>query len=162
MDDAIRLVAPSGDTWVGITDAPLPVAHVHEWVVRPDCGGTVVFTGTARDHSEGRPGVRVLEYEAYVEQAVPRLEAIAAEARVRWPSLGRVAMLHRVGVLEIGEAAVVVGVSAPHRDDAFVAARHCIDTLKQAVPIWKREVWDGGESWGLDASDIVDGPKVRR
>jgi molybdopterin synthase catalytic subunit len=156
MDDARRAGAPAGDTWVGIAGTALPVTDVLAWVVRPDCGGIVVFTGTARDHSDGRPDVRVLEYEAYEEQAVPRLDAIAAEARVRWPSLGRIAMLHRVGTLEVGDAAVVVAVSAPHRDDAFLAARYCIDTLKHSVPIWKREVWEGGESWGLDARDIVD------
>ena len=152
----MELAAPSGETWVGITAQTLPVAAVHEWVVRPDCGGVVVFTGTARDHSEGRPDVRVLEYEAYEQQAVPRMQIIADGARTRWPAIGRVALLHRTGELAVGEAAVVVAVSAPHRDDAFEAARHCIDTLKRAVPIWKREVWQGGESWGLDAHDIAD------
>jgi molybdopterin synthase catalytic subunit len=116
----------------------------------------VVFTGNARDHSEGRVGVSALEYEAYESQVVPRLAGVAAEARSRWPVLARVAMLHRVGPLSIGEAAVVVAVSSPHRDAAFDACRWCIDSLKSTVPIWKRETWDGGESWGLDAQHVAD------
>lgn len=121
----------------------------------------VVFSGTARDHAPGRPGVEVLEYEAYEEQVEPRLQAIAEEARTRWPGLGRVALIHRVGVVPVGESAVVVAVSAPHRDEAFVAARFCIDAVKASVPIWKHETWAGGEAWGNDAHDLVDATKVR-
>jgi molybdopterin synthase catalytic subunit len=119
-------------------------------VVRPDCGGLVVFSGTARDRSEGRPGVELLEYEAYEEHVVPKLAAVAEEARLRWPEVGRLVLLHRVGVVPVTESAVVVAASAPHRDAAFAAARFGIDTLKRTVPIWKRERWDGGESWGLE------------
>ncbi|HEX6238265.1 MAG TPA: molybdenum cofactor biosynthesis protein MoaE [Acidimicrobiales bacterium] len=150
------LAPPPGDTWVGLSDAPLPVAEAAAWAVRPHCGGLVLFSGTARDHAPGRPGVERLEYEAYEAQAVPRLSQVADEARVRWPDIGRVALLHRVGTVDIGESAVVVVVSAPHRDSAFPAARFCIDDLKQSVPIWKRETWDGGESWGLEAQHIVE------
>jgi molybdopterin synthase catalytic subunit len=150
------LVPPEGDTWIGLSASPLPVAEATTWAVRPDCGGLVLFSGTARDHAESRPGVHQLEYEAYEEQVVPRLRDVAEEARVRWPMVGRIALLHRVGVLEIGESAVVVVVSAPHRDEAFAAARFCIDTLKRSVPIWKRESWIGGESWGLEAQHIAD------
>ena len=81
---------------------------------------------------------------------------MAAEARARWPVVGRIALLHRTGVVDVGDAAVVVAVSAPHRAEAFEAARFCIDTLKRSVPIWKRETWAGGESWGLEAQHIVD------
>jgi molybdopterin synthase catalytic subunit len=150
------LTAPESDTWIGLSPQPLPVVEAAGWAVRPDCGGLVLFSGTARDHAEGRPGVHRLEYEAYEEQVVPRLREVADEARVRWPVVGRIALLHREGVLEIGESAVVVAVSAPHRDEAFAAARFCIDTLKRSVPIWKRESWDGGETWGLEAQHIVD------
>src|SRR5882757_9098958 len=136
----------SGDVWLGLSGDPLPVASASEWVVRPDCGAVVVFSGTARDHAPGRPGVESLEYEAYDEQVEPRLRAIADEVRVRWPAVGRIAMIHRVGLVPVGESAVVVAVSAPHRDDAFVAARFCIDAVKASVPIWKHEKWDGGES----------------
>jgi molybdopterin synthase catalytic subunit len=132
------------------------VAEAVAWAVRPDCGGLVLFSGTARDHAEGRPGVERLEYEAYDAQVVPRLQAVADEARARWPTVGRVALLHRTGVVDVGDSAVVVVVSAPHRAEAFEAARFCIDTLKRSVPIWKRETWAGGESWGLEAQHIVD------
>ena len=134
----------------------MPLDRASSWVIEPRCGGIVVFNGTARDHSEGRPGVSVLEYEAYVEQVTPRLETIAAEARTRWPDIGRIVMLHRMGPVEITESAVVVAVGAPHRDDAFQAARFCIDTLKATVPIWKREVWRDGESWGLEPQHVQE------
>lgn len=156
MDDSPPLVPPEGDTWLGLSAGPLPVAEALSWATRPDCGGLVLFSGTARDHAEGRPGVERLEYEAYDAQVVPRLGAVADEARARWPAVGRIALLHRTGVLEVGESAVVVVVSAPHRAEAFEAARFCIDTLKRSVPIWKRETWADGESWGLEAQHIVD------
>jgi molybdopterin synthase catalytic subunit len=98
--------------------------------------------------------VSSLAYEAYEEQVVPKLAAIAADARRRWPVLGRLALLHRVGTLEVGESSVVVVASAPHRPEAFDAARFGIDALKATVPIWKRETWDGGEDWGLCAHDV--------
>lgn len=151
------MLPPDGaDTWTGLSDGPLPVEAASGWVVRPGCGAVVVFSGTARDHSEGRPGVHRLEYEAYEQQVVPRLDAVAAAARARWPSLGRLALLHRVGEVAVGEAAVVVAVSAPHRHDAFDAARFAIDTLKSTVPIWKREDWAGGSSWGLEPQHLVE------
>ena len=148
--------APDPDTWLGLGSDVLPVDEVTGWVGRPDCGAVVVFCGNARDHSDGRVGVTALEYEAYESQVVPRLAGVAAEARSRWSTLTRIAMLHRVGPLAIGEAAVVVAVSSPHRDVAFEACRWCIDSLKSTVPIWKRETWDGGESWGLDAQHMTD------
>lgn len=156
MDAPEPLVPPEGDTWLGLSVAPLPVAEAVNWAVRPDCGGLVLFSGTARDHAEGRPGVERLEYEAYDSQVVPRLREVAEEARVRWPTVGRIALLHRTGALDVGESAVVVVVSAPHRAEAFEAARFGIDTLKGTVPIWKRETWSGGESWGLEAQHIVE------
>jgi molybdopterin synthase catalytic subunit len=156
MDRAPAAAPELGDDWVALAPAHLPVAAVSAWVVRPDCGATVTFTGTARDHAPGRPGVHRLEYEAYEEPATARLHALLAELRVRWPSLGRVALLHRVGVVELEDAAVVVAVSAPHRAEAFEAARFAIDELKRSVPIWKREAWAGGESWGLEAQHITE------
>lgn len=146
----------SGHDWLALSDAPLPVHAAADWVVRPDCGGVVTFVGTARDHSAGRPGVELLEYEAYETEVVPRLARVAGEARIRWATVGSIAMLHRVGPLEVTDAAVVVAVSAPHRDEAFTAARFCIDALKHSVPIWKKERWDGGESWGLEAQHLED------
>lgn len=144
------------DTWTGLFERPLPVEAASAWAVLPSCGAVVSFSGTARDHSVGREGVSRLEYEAYEEQVVPRLEEIASAARVRWPDLGRIALLHRIGVVPVTESAVVVAVSSPHRDNAFDAARFCIDTLKETVPIWKREDWSEGSSWGLEPQHITD------
>jgi len=145
-----------GDTWVGLTDQPLPVHEAGDWAVRPDCGAMVLFSGTARDHAAGRPDVSLLEYEAYEEQVEPRLAVLADELRRQWPDIGRVVMIHRIGPLQIGESAVVVAVSSPHRGTAFEAASHAIDTLKKTIPIWKREKWSGGESWGLEAQHIAE------
>ena len=147
------------DDWVGITADTLPLGAVAVFVDRADCGASVIFTGAVRDHSEGRPGVRSLEYEAYEEEVTPRLAAIAAEARRRWPSLGRLAMLHRTGLLGVGEASVLVAASAPHRAEAFDAARFCIDTLKATAPIWKREAWEGGEDWSSCAHPVSQVPR---
>ncbi len=145
-----------GETWVGLTDQRLPVHVVGDWAVRPDCGAMVLFSGTARDHAAGRPDVSLLEYEAYEEQVEPRLLALAEDLRRRWPDIGRVALIHRIGPLQIGESAVVVAVSSPHRGTAFEAASFGIDTLKSTVPIWKRETWAGGESWGLEAQHLAE------
>ena len=148
---------PGGaDTWIALTTEALAPGAVADWVVRPDCGALVLFSGTVRDHAEGRPGVTRLEYEAYAAQVEPRLDAIAEGARQRWPSLGRIAVLHRAGALAVGEASVVVAVSAPHRAESFAAARFCIDTLKATVPIWKRERWAGGDDWSLDSHPLAD------
>jgi molybdopterin synthase catalytic subunit len=114
----------------------------------------VLFTGDVRDSSPGRTGVSSLTYEAYEEEVEPRLAAIAADARRRWPDLGRLVLLHRTGALAVGDSSVVVVASAPHRAEAFDAARFCIDTLKHTVPIWKLETWDGGEDWSHGCSPI--------
>jgi molybdopterin synthase catalytic subunit len=108
-----------------------------------------------RNHADGREGVTDLEYEAYETAGLELLATIAAEARRQWSDLGRIALLHRLGRLQVGEISVVVVVSSPHRGEAFEAAKWCIDTLKTTVPIWKRETWEGGEDWGTNASDIA-------
>ena len=115
-----------------------------------------MFSGNARDHSPDRAGVHELTYEAYEVEAERRLAAVAHEARGLWTDLGRLALLHRVGTLAVGDAAVVVVAAAPHRQEAFGAARFCIDALKATVPIWKREKWEGGESWGKEAQHLSD------
>jgi molybdopterin synthase catalytic subunit len=145
-----------GETWCAITPDPLPVGAAYEWAVRPECGAVVLFSGTIRDHADGRTGVQHLTYEAYEEQAVPKLQAIADDVRRRWPSVGRVALLHRTGRMALGESSVVVVVSTPHRPEAFAAAKFAIDALKVSVPIWKHEVWAEGAGWGTGASDLVD------
>lgn len=150
------VISPTADNWTGIVEGPLPVVEASEWVVLPNCGAAVVFSGTARDHSSGRPDVDRLEYEAYEEQVVPRLDDIIAAARDRWPDIGRMALIHRVGHVPVTESAVVVAVSSPHRDTSFEAARFGIDTLKATVPIWKKERWAGGESWGLEPQHVEE------
>jgi len=152
-----------GDDWLGLSTLPLPVGLAYGWAVQPSCGAVVVFSGTVRDHGTDQQGtvrddVQRLTYEAYDEQVVPRLAAIADEIRHRWPSTGRVVLLHRVGVLDLGESSVVVVVSSPHRPEAFEAARFGIDTLKETVPIWKLEHWQGGRDWALGAKPVTDLP----
>jgi len=110
-----------------------------------------------RDHSDGRPGVTSLEYEAYLEHVVPRLASVAEHARTRWPEIGRLVLLHRVGRLHVGDVSVVVVASTPHRTEAFAAAQFCIDTLKHTVPIWKHETWEGGSDWSVCTSDPAVG-----
>jgi len=159
VDARAPVLGPGVDgDWVGITDEPLPVAEALSWAVVPRCGGVVTFVGTVRDHADGREDVHALDYEAYEGPATGRLRDLAAEARQRWAGVGRIALLHRVGRLELQEAAVVVVVSAPHRDEAFEAAKWCIDTLKATVPIWKKEEWAGGSGWGTDARPVDDLP----
>jgi molybdopterin synthase catalytic subunit len=142
--------------WIALSVTPLPVEAVFNWVSRPDCGGVVIFCGTVRDFSDGRPGVTSLEYEVYAEEAVTRLEQVARSTRRRWPVAGRLALLHRVGRLVVGETSVLVAASTPHRAEAFDAARYCIDTLKHTVPIWKRETWAGGTDWSVCSHDAED------
>jgi molybdopterin synthase catalytic subunit len=150
------LVAPEGSDWIAMSANELPTADAMSWAVAPSCGAVVTFCGTVRDHSEGRTGVTFLEYEAYAEQVEPRLQAVADAARRRWPVIGRIALLHRIGRLAVGEVSVVVVVSTPNRPESFAAARFCIDTLKAAVPIWKRETWSGGSDWSVCDHEIDD------
>jgi len=145
--------------WVEITDLTLDVGVAYEWAVRPACGAVVVFSGTVRDHADGRDNVSHLTYEAYEDKARERMFEIIAEARRKWPTIERVALLHRVGRLSLGESSVLVVVSSPHRPEAFEAGRFCIDTLKVAVPIWKQEEWAEGTDWGTGAHDIGSVPK---
>ncbi|HVB06077.1 MAG TPA: molybdenum cofactor biosynthesis protein MoaE [Acidimicrobiales bacterium] len=154
------LQQPTGDDWVGLTEEPLPVAEALAWAVVPGCGGLVTFCGTVRDFSDGRDEVSSLDYEAYPEQVVPRLAALCAAARARWPEAGRIVLLHRVGHLEVREAAVVVCASAPHRAEAFALARFLIDTLKATIPIWKLERWADGEEWSDGTCEIADVPEA--
>ena len=152
----------TGDDWLGLTDAQLPIGEMYEWCVLPDCGAVVLFSGTVRDHADGRSDVTHLDYEAYDEMVVPKLQEIVAETRARWNDIGRIALVHRVGRLELGESSVVAAVSAPHRPEAFAAARFAIDALKVSVPVWKRENWGGGSDWGTNAADLVDATDVAR
>lgn len=129
--------------------------------MQPDCGAVVLFSGTVRDHAVAvdgavRSDVAHLTFEAYEEQVVPAFARIADELRHRWPTVRRVAILHRTGRLELTESSVVVAVSAPHRPEAFEAARYAIDALKSSAPIWKHEVWSAGADWGTGAHSLTD------
>ena len=128
-----------------ITDQPLSLDAMLAAVSHAGAGGIVLFLGVVRDNNEGRDVVH-LEYEAYDSAAEASLRTIAGEAERRWPG-ARVAVSHRTGKVEIGEASVIVAASAPHRAEAFEAARYVIDTLKAETPIWKKELFEGGEVW---------------
>ena len=141
--------------WIELSDEPLEAARAMAWASTGDCGAVVTFCGTVRNSSEGRPDVTNLEYEAYAGAAERRLRDVAEAARGRWTEVRRVALLHRVGALAVGDVAVVVVVASPHRDGAFAAAQYCIDTLKATVPIWKRETWAHGREWALDPHPLA-------
>lgn len=128
-----------------VSATPLDAEEVTARVAGPDAGGVVSFVGRVRDHARGHRIAR-LEYEAYPGMAEREMEKIAAEAAARWPRT-RVAIAHRTGTLAVGDVAVVVVAAAPHRDEAFLACRFAIDTLKERVPIWKKEFAVDGAYW---------------
>jgi molybdopterin synthase catalytic subunit len=150
--DRVALIAPvSGgaarNEQVSFTDLvhdPISVDTLLDAVRHRGAGAVVLFLGTVREHSRGRD-VDHLEYEAYETLARAEMTRIAAHAVERWGV--RIAMVHRLGALGIGEISVAIAVAAPHRRDAFEAGRFAIDTLKQTVPIWKKEVWASGSEW---------------
>jgi molybdopterin synthase catalytic subunit len=148
------LPPPDACDWIEVTAQPLQSHIAEAWAAAATTGAVVCFSGVVREHSDGRSGVTSITYEAYEPEASRRLGQIAAEARRRWPVLVRVAMLHRVGDVVLTEPSVVVVVSAPHRPQAFDAARFCIDTLKETVPIWKREHWAGGSDWATCSHSV--------
>lgn len=128
-----------------LREAPLSLAEVVAAVEHRDAGGITTFTGNVREHSRGKL-VRWLEYEAYAPMAVAKMDEIALAIEAEIPG-ARVAVQHRIGRLEIGETAVVIAASAPHRDEAFRACRAVIERLKADVPIWKKEVDSEGQAW---------------
>ena len=128
------------------TREPIDLLAITESVRSPDCGAVVLFLGTVRDLT-GEHVTAFLEYEAYAPMAEKKFAEIEAEVRRRWP-VGEIAIVHRLGRLEVGEVSVAVAVSCPHRGDAFDACRHAIDVLKELVPIWKKEnAPDGTGEW---------------
>jgi molybdopterin synthase catalytic subunit len=131
---------------IRLTREPIDYAGLTERVRSPHCGAVVTFLGTVRDIT-GEKTTVALDYEAYGGMAEKKLAEIEADVRQRWP-VGDVAMIHRLGRIEVGEISVAVAVSCPHRADAFAACRHAIDRLKELVPIWKQEHWaDGRTEW---------------
>ncbi|GBD12191.1 Molybdopterin synthase catalytic subunit [bacterium HR24] len=130
---------------IEVTAEPLDPQRAVELVRRDDAGAVVVFLGVVRDHNLGRR-VLYLEYDAYPEMARRVMRELAEEAMGRWPIVD-VAVLHRIGHLEVGETSLLVAVSSPHRAEAFDAAHWLVDRLKERAPIWKKEVFEGGEEW---------------
>ena len=134
-----------GDVYRVVGEPLSPDAIVTE-VDDPGAGGIVIFSGVVRNETGGRP-VKFLEYEAHAPMAEAKMREIGETARARWQGVKRVAILHRVGRLEIGESSVLIAVSAAHRQDAFEACQYAIDTLKRTVPVWKKEHFEDGEVW---------------
>lgn len=128
-----------------ITSEPLDATRLVEAVRTDDAGAVSVFYGVVRNTNLGRK-VEYLEYDAYPPMAEKKMREIADEVRARWPVTG-IAMQHRTGRLAIGEPSVIIAVASPHRADAIAACHYAIDRLKAIVPIWKKEVFEGGEEW---------------
>jgi len=124
---------------------PLNIPACINWVMSPECGGINVFVGTVRNVTKQKKVIR-LEFEAYESMAISEMNKIAADVFTKWP-VQKILIHHRTGVLQVGEVPVVIAVAAGHRDTAFTACRYIIDTLKQTVPIWKKEVFEDGEVW---------------
>jgi len=143
--DEVALIPPVSGGAFRVTEEPLSLEAVAAEVADERAGAVATFTGTVRRESRGRE-VERLEYEAYAEMAEEVMAKLAAGLQARH-DLCAVAIHHRVGRLEIGEASVVIAVSAPHRQAALAACREAIDTLKETVPLWKKEVYEGGEEW---------------
>jgi molybdopterin synthase catalytic subunit len=145
--DVVAIIPPvaGGSGCFRVSDEALSLDEVVRAVTREEHGGVVTFTGVVRRQSRGKRVVR-LEYEAYRPMAERKLAEIGAGIAAEWPGT-RVAIVHRVGVLAVGELAVVIAVAAPHRAAAFEACRAAIDRLKESVPIWKKEIAEDGEEW---------------
>jgi molybdopterin synthase catalytic subunit len=143
--DEVALIPPVSGGAFRVTEEPLSLDAVVAEVADERAGGIATFTGTVRRQSRGRE-VRHLEYEAYAEMAEDVMARLALDLRDAHELCG-IAIHHRVGRVEIGEPSVVIAVSAPHRQDALAACREAIDRLKETVPLWKKEVYEGGEEW---------------
>ncbi|HYX93138.1 MAG TPA: molybdopterin converting factor subunit 1 [Myxococcaceae bacterium] len=146
-DAEVALIPPvaGGSGTFRVVDRPLSLDEVVKAVEAAGVGGIVTFTGCVRNETKGRRVLRLV-YEAYAPMAERKMEEIARDAAEKWPG-SRLAIVHRIGVLEPGELAVVIAASAPHRDAAFQACRHAIERLKKDVPIWKKEHFEDGEVW---------------
>ena len=143
--DEVALIPPVSGGAFRVTDQPLSLDTAVAEVADERAGAIATFTGTVRRQSRGRE-VTQLEYEAYAEMAEDVMAQLAHDLQERY-ELCAVAIHHRVGTLGIGDASVVIAVSAPHRQDALAACKDAIDTLKQTVPLWKKEIYEGGEEW---------------
>jgi molybdopterin synthase catalytic subunit len=128
-----------------VTDKPIDLQVLVDYVTDAEAGAIATFIGTTRNNNEGRK-VIALDYEAYPEMAEKELARIGEDAKKKWP-ICRMAIVHRIGPVQITEASVIIVVSSAHRDAAFAACRFAIEEIKKTVPIWKKEVYEGGEVW---------------
>ena len=141
-----------------ITDKPINLQQLVDYVTDPEAGAIVPFIGTTRNNNEGRR-VIALDYEGYPEMAEKELARIGEAAKKKWP-ICKMAIVHRLGPVQIGEASVIIVVSSAHRDAAFAASRFAIEEIKKTVPIWKKEVFEGGEVWiGTQSGQPLTGVK---
>ncbi len=147
--DELALIPPvSGGAepqWFRVQAEPIDAREVENLVTAPAVGGIVTFSGAVRDHARGK-AVVALDYEAYEPVAVKMLARIGDEIRQRW-GIEQVAMVHRTGLLTVGEVSVVIAVSSAHRAEAFAACAYAIDRIKEIVPIWKKELYQDGSHW---------------
>lgn len=139
------------DDRILLTDHPLSMDEALRFVAREDCGGIDLFAGMVRSPNHGKRVVD-LEYTAFAEMVESELRKIAAEARTKW-RLGCIYMAHRTGKLKPGETSVIVAVSAPHRGETFEGSRYCIEELKKRAPIWKKEFYEDGSEWQVNAGE---------
>jgi molybdopterin synthase catalytic subunit len=153
-------VATEGRDLFRVTADPLDIRSLAAGVSGPGCGAVATFVGLVRDNNAGRR-VLWLDYEAYAPLAVKAFERIGREAAAAWPAV-RLAIAHRVGRLEIGEASVAIAAASPHRADAFAACRYAIERIKQIAPIWKHEHFEGGEVWIEGATADPDDEAARQ
>ena len=130
---------------IQLSSDPLDINDCMQFIQHSKSGAQCLFTGTVRDHSNNK-SVRYLQYSAYQPMAIKQMEGIAEKAKAGWP-VSKIAIAHRIGHLNIGEIAVIVGVSSAHRKEAFEACQWIMDTIKQRVPIWKKEFYENGEEW---------------
>jgi molybdopterin synthase catalytic subunit len=128
-----------------ITQKPIDLQELVNFVTDPGAGAIATFIGTTRNNNEGRRVIG-LDYEAYPEMAEKELARLGEEAKKRW-NIQRMAIVHRIGPVQISEPSVIIAVSAAHRHDAFEACRFAIEEIKKSIPIWKKEVFEGGEVW---------------
>jgi molybdopterin synthase catalytic subunit len=136
------------DDWVDILSNPLPTAKAVDFVSDPRAGGIAIFLGTTRTEKNAQGhDLQALDYEAYLEMALPQLQTLAQASRSQWPIVKQV-ILHRTGRVELSQPSVLIAVASPHRHEAFAACRFIIDAIKADVAIWKKEIWsDGSGTW---------------
>lgn len=130
---------------IQLLDTPLQLQTCQDWISSPGAGGIVHFVGTVRNQTKGKPVVR-LDFEAYKPMAISEMRKIAEQVQKKWKA-EKVLIHHRVGSLDIGDIAVIISVATPHRKAAFEGCQYAIDTLKETVPIWKKEIFADGEVW---------------